>query len=178
MTLIEVIALTFAYYNQGKSLSDALLRMYASDLSDLDEQSCLNAYHLWRRNPVNKTFPLPAQIRELVNPTLLDIDEAREAASKICAAVTKYGYVGAKSAREYIGDLGWRVVDRHGGWVAVCENMTSHNLPILQAQFRELALTQKKYMHIENIERLKLSGTERGLEPIGDVVKRLIESPR
>lgn len=123
MTLKEVILLTHEYYNRGAPLSDQVLLMYASDLSDLEPKKCIAAYEQYRRSPANKTFPLPAQIRALVNPEEFVTVEAkaREIAARICAAVPKFGWNNGSEARAFIGPEGWDVVQRQGGWQHLCE---------------------------------------------------------
>lgn len=138
--LKETIVLTFAYYSRSQALSDQVLLMYVEDLSDLDPEACIEAYGRFRRNPANKTFPLPAQIRELVNPEQFVAIEsrAREIAARICAAVPKYGWNNPKDAEAFIGPEGWSIVQRQGGWSYICENMgVKINPTSFQAQVRD-----------------------------------------
>ena len=71
-------------------------------------------------------------------------EDSREAAARIIAAVSRYGYNNPKEAEEYIGELGWHVVKLSGGWVNVCESLTNSNTPQLSSQYRSLALAQAK----------------------------------
>lgn len=123
--LKETIALTYAYYHQGRICQDAVLDMYIEDLDGLDPQTCTQAYGQWRRNPQNRTFPLPAQIRELVNPEQFVAIEtqAREIASRIVGGIAKYGWCNGKEAERSIGPEGWALVQRHGGWSRLCEDV-------------------------------------------------------
>lgn len=180
MTLLEVIALTYGYYRPGQTLQDAVLKMYAGDLADLDERKCIEAYHKWRRNPQNKTFPLPAQIRELVAPEqFVSVEaQAREIAKRICGAITKFGWNNGKSAQVYIGPEGWSAVQRCGGWSYLCENHGRFlNPTTFEAQVRDLLEGQLKYgmpVMEEKIQALS-EAKSRGLEPIGDVLKQLTQ---
>lgn len=140
MKLKEIIALTYAYYNQGKAPQDAVLAMYAEDLADLDPIQCIDAYNRYRKNPKNRTFPLPAQIRELVCPDEFISTEAqaREIAARIVGAISQFGWNNGRSAEVYIGPAGWSVVQRQGGWNYLCENMgTRINPTTFQAQVRD-----------------------------------------
>lgn len=129
------------YY--GITLTPTRLAMYAEDLEDLDISLIAGAIKNIRRNPNQKFFPLPAAIREEIQGN--QRDEAVEAANRIVQAMGKYGYTNPERARSFIGELGWRVVEREGGWQALCERTTNDDLPTLKAQWRELAaVTQRR----------------------------------
>jgi hypothetical protein len=138
VNLREVIVLTAMYYE--KSLSEPLLEMYLGDLSDLPENKVCEAYALYRRNPKNRTFPLPAQIREILQPQVSDDTLAREATARIVESITRFGYMRGSEAKMYIGELGWNVVQRFGGWQYICENHgLSLNPGTFLAQARDIA---------------------------------------
>ena len=86
-------------------------------------------------------FPAPSVILDQIRPQQTRDDEAKDAASRIFAAIRKFGWSNRGSARAFIGELGWEVVERQGGWGHVCETMRDRDIPIYQAQFRELAKT-------------------------------------
>lgn len=121
--LLEIIALTYAYYNNGQSVQNAVLAMYAEDLADLEIEDCITAYGTYRRNPKNTRFPLPANIREIISPTPDTRDLAINTATRIREAVGKFGWPNPTEARMYIGESGWRYVIRSGGWKYLCENL-------------------------------------------------------
>jgi hypothetical protein len=149
--LAQSFALYAAYYRV--KLDDEVLKMYAEDLSDLELMEVQEAMRLYRKNPKNRHMPLPAQIREMLEPQLDDDALARDAASRIVAAVSKFGWCNSSDAKAYIGELGWRVVDRHGGWLYVCENLgRSLDVGMFQAQARELAKTQIQFSRAGNLD--------------------------
>ena len=143
MTLVELqqlkalIVATSAYY--GQTLGDAVLGMYVEDLADLDFTQVVDTIKVLRRDPKNRTFPIPAIIRDRIKPADLDEHEARDAASRIVTAVSSYGPYQYERAKAFIGELGWFVVKRQGGWTAVCLMLTRENQSTLQAQWRDLA---------------------------------------
>lgn len=141
MTLKETIILTASYY--GRTLSEPVLNMYADDLQDLPVDLVIEAYRRYRRNPKNTQFPLPAQIRGIVAPEVDPDSAAREIAARITAAIPKFGWCNSNEARAYIGEVGWAVVERQGGWMYLCQH---HGLELdptaFQAQARELAKSQ------------------------------------
>lgn len=128
---------TAEYY--GRQLSEGVLKMYAEDLADLDPLAVCKAYVSYRRNPANRVFPLPAQIREIVAPEQhIGVEaRAREIAARIVGGVTKHGWCNGKSAELDIGPEGWALVQRRGGWAHFCQNLTTKQAPIVEAQLRE-----------------------------------------
>ncbi len=177
--LLEIISLTWAYYNRGQSLQDQVLLMYAEDLSDLDlDQVCI-AYGEWRRNPKNKTFPLPAQIRELVCPEQNIAPEAmaREIAARITGAVPKYGWNNGKEAALFIGPAGWSAVERAGGWLYICENLgTKLSATTFQAQIRDQIEANLRYGGALE-QAIAIAPTRKhgglGLSSASDVIKKI-----
>lgn len=136
--LKETIIGTAVYY--GRQMTPEVLQMMVEDLEDLDPVACEQAYRAWRRNPKNKTFPLPAQIREVVAPeeSIDPEDLAREIAARIVGAVPKFGWCNAREAEKFIGPEGWEIVRRQGGWSYICENLGVTMSPsTFQAQLRD-----------------------------------------
>jgi len=144
--LKEEIIATAIYY--GRDLNPQVLGMMVDDLSDLDASACIQAYRSYRRNPKNRTFPLPAQIREIVAPDQhIDAEAlAREVAARIVGAVTKFGWPNGRAAREFIGEEGWRIVELQGGWSHICENLGVTIPPsTFQAQVRDQLAANFRY---------------------------------
>lgn len=174
----EVIILTAEYY--GRQLSAGVLGMYAEDLSDLDPEACVQAYTQWRRDPKNKTFPLPAQIREIVNPgEFIAVEsQAREIAGRICGAIPKFGYNNSRAAMEFIGPEGWAVVQNQGGWDYLCREMgLTLNPTSFQAQVRDQLEGSLRYGRAAVEKAIgvlpeRRSGSE--LQSIGELAKKLI----
>lgn len=141
MTIGEVqqlkayIALTAAYY--GQELADAVVAMYAEDLSDLPLEAVKAAITQIRRDPKVTRFPLPAVIRARLEPQDTPEDSARLAESEVWEAVGRYGWPNARDAQNAIGELGWEGVTRFGGWVRVCE-AANDNPTAFRAQMRNV----------------------------------------
>lgn len=138
----EIIVLTASYYRQ--TIDRAVLDMYADDLADLSTEAVLGAYTAYRKNPKNKTFPLPAQIREMIAPQQTPEAEAREVIDRIKIAIRDFGWADAMGARAYLGPLAWSVVKGMGGWQSVCEGDFLFN-PGLIAQARNRAEDLAKF---------------------------------
>lgn len=180
-TLRQVILATANYYRQ--QISEDVLEMYAEDLADLSPELCIAGYNQYRRNPANKTFPLPAQIRELVNPgEFIGAEvQAREIAARIIGAISKFGWNNGREAQVYIGPIGWSVVLSSGGWSKLCEDVgpgyDKINPATLQAQLRDRIegivryggdALERKILSIERREARK------ELEPGGDILKMIM----
>lgn len=143
--LKEAIYLTATYY--GKDLEDAVILLYADDLKDLNELDCINAYIVYRKNPKNRTFPLPSHIREIVNPKQSISEErlAAEIAGRVSGAIVKFGWANPSDAKAFIGQTGWAVIERRGGWRYICENVgLSINPGVFEAQVRNQVETSLK----------------------------------
>lgn len=136
--LTQLVAMSELY---GRTLTEGALRMMADDLSDLDHEAVMAALVKYRRSEAGKFFPSVGQIRQLVCPELSDESESRDVASRIVEAMSKYGWTNPEKSRTHIGELGWMVVQREGGWQSMCEKTNNDDLPILKAQWRELAKT-------------------------------------
>lgn len=138
------------YYE--KTLSEPLLEMYLGDLADLPEAEVIVAYQAYRRDPKQRGFPLPSQIRSIVRPEISDDTLAREAAARIPEAIRMFGYASPKEAQFFIGDAGWSVVRRFGGWEYICENHGLNlNPSTFLAQARDLA---KAHIELSKAGRL------------------------
>lgn len=128
----------------GQDIPDQALRLYVEDLEDLPFDRVASALCDVRRDPRTTRCPLPAVIRAKVNPESDPEAEAVEAVSRITHAIARIGPYRVEEAREYIGPLGWIVVQREGGWEAVCGILTDDNIGILKAQWRQMAVAQFK----------------------------------
>ena len=137
----QVIGVMAVYYGRN-DLTVPVISMYIDDFegAGLTMSEAIQGYKLYRQNPKNVFFPIPAKIIELMRPVVSDETLAREAAARIQEAIVRCGYTNPEAAKNYIGEVGWNVVRRFGGWRYLCEN---HGLSInpltFQAQARDLA---------------------------------------
>jgi hypothetical protein len=135
--LIDLIIANAAYYRI--KLEDSAIRLHAEDLADLPIEQVRRVYAEIRRDPKIKTMPYPSEIRFRIQPIVSDEDEAREIAATAIGSVVKFGYNNPTEARAAIGEIGWEVIDRLGGWTTFCGGLTDQNLNSYQAQIRDLA---------------------------------------
>jgi len=100
------------------------------------------AIRKYRTIPENHFFPLPAKLIALVTPKEnSELDIGREVSGRIIQAVSKFGHNNSMEACKFIGELGWKVVHRNGGWAAICSELNENNKGIMQAQMRDLAIS-------------------------------------
>lgn len=123
----------------GESLTPQRLNMFAEVLSDLSPEEVAAAIQNCTRDPRITRMPLPANLRQAVRPASNPDHEALEASNRIVEALEKFGWNNPRDARTFIGELGWIVVQREGGWEALCEATSTRMIPTLKAQWRELA---------------------------------------
>jgi len=139
----------------GRELSKAALGMFLEATSDLDQAKVLAALKNWVKVSKHMRYPLPAEIREMIAPVVDDETIAKEIASRISQTVSSCGYSNQQAAKTLIGELGWAVVERWGGWQYICENLgTTMDLGTFQAQARDLT---KAMLKIEKSERQIMS---------------------
>jgi len=91
----------------------------------------------------SRTFPTVGEIlaemgirkeTEVQNPA----EDAVAIAGRISTAISKFGAWGPRDARQYIGEVGWEVVNMSCGWDQVCK-VSDDELGMMTAQWREKA---------------------------------------
>ena len=103
------------------------------------EKLCQGLRHIMADRTSRDPFPSIREIREAAEPAFNVENEASEIAGNIVAAVSRIGPYRCQEARDLIGETGWVVVTREGGWVNICQALTYENLAILKAQWRNVA---------------------------------------
>lgn len=156
-------------------LDVVLLELYDKTLATAGYEAAMRAVDriISTRN-ARDPFPSIADLMKIATGVLDDGDNAQEAAHRILEAVTKMGRYRGDEAREFIGSLGWYVVQRSGGWPSLCTQVTPQNASILRSQWKELALSAIRRNRLGLLE--KAPSFEQPQLPAGDRVKNLVES--
>lgn len=153
-TLGKIIAVTAEYY--GKQLSQGALSLMLDDLSKLPLELVAEGYRLYRANPKNVFFPLPAQIVDLITPASTSSDEAAALADLVIRKIKSRGYVWthgptyqtengeytttfAKALEIVLGEAGAMLVERKGGWVALCNEANESPMGVFKKQLLDTA---------------------------------------
>ncbi len=142
---------------------------------DSSAQNILSAILNYRNNQKNSMFPSPAKLAQYLSPTISPDAQAQEIASRIIEAVPKFGYVksGYQPAKEHIGNIGWVVVKRFGGWQPLCEDLGS-KIPVTTflAQAREIIKSQIEIQNTPNVDMSRLlNGPEKQTPQLSAPVK-------
>ena len=129
------------YYN--KPMNTEIVEMYMNVLQGFDYGEVCDAINRYAMK--GKFMFTVADLVAIMRPEPDEDAIAREVASKITKAITKFGWSNSSDAREFIGELGWKVVERKGGWNYICQNH-GHILDstTFEAQSRELVKTEIK----------------------------------
>ena len=160
------------YYD--RILNDEQIKMYAEDCQQYSIEQLLDAFHVYRRNPYNQKVPLPSQLITIINPDESQKEAAQEAVSRIWQAIGQFGYTNPSGAREFVGELGWAVVTRMGGWNSLCcEQATIRDAGIIRAQMRDLAVAIYDRTKAGRVDPPRLpEQRENNLVPIGAIFQR------
>ena len=129
------------YYT--KPMNSEVVEMYMNVLSGFEFGELCDAINKYAMK--GKFMFTVADLIAIMRPEPDDEAVAREVASKITKAITKFGWSNSHDAREFVGELGWKVVERKGGWNYICQNH-GHILDstTFEAQARELVKTEIK----------------------------------
>lgn len=183
MSAIQNELLKMAVFYRDEKLTAQHLALYAEVLKDqpLEKvQYCVGEYC---KDPANTFFPVPpTKILKYANLQADDESLAVEAASRVVAAVSKFGWAQPAEAQAYVGEVGWHVVDRFGGWLHICQNLGSDiSLTTFQAQARDLARSSVKLQKLGRFDQpVALPAPQTrggGLVAIGSVVRKLTTKP-
>jgi hypothetical protein len=126
------------YYNQNLTINQ--LNAYSDDVKGIHPKLLKHAFELYRRDPANQFMPRPNQILKYINKESSPESAANEVVGRINYAISRFGYPSPEKAKEYIGELGWLLVERDGGWEEVCRNSDLKTKGIRDAQLRDRAL--------------------------------------
>lgn len=121
----------------GKTVSEFGLEMWINAIAGFEYALLAEAFQDYVTQ--GKFMPTPADIVARISPVITDEMKAVDAANRIIDAMAKFGHTNQDKAQEYMGTVAWEIVVREGGWLSLCARVTNDDLPILKAQWRELA---------------------------------------
>lgn len=157
-------------------ITEGQLLAYTSDLEDINIYNLHSAIRELRLSGENfyGKFPLPSVIRKYVHGSKADV--SLDASLKIIKSISKFGWPNHKDAKEFIGELGWAVVEAYGGWPNVCRMVNEPDkISIYQPQFQRAAsmLIEKDNV---STKRLGVNGGEKG-QPLslGSIISGFLE---
>ncbi len=148
----------------GQNLTRTAIDIIAESLEDLNVNDVVQSYKEAFKTKGFSRLPNPADIRAMIQPSVDPKSAAKELAHRIHQAVSKFGYTGQSQAKEFVGEAGWTIVERFGGWIYICENLgVTLDVGIFLAQARELAEAHKKFGKdaLGEAARLESKGSEK-----------------
>lgn len=158
----------------GREISKQTLNLMLNAISDLDFKNVEIFMSDWIKHKKNKSFPLPADIRDFIYPEIDDDASAKESASRLMASVSKFGYTQPKEAKEYMGEAAWSIVSRYGGWTTICEQLgVELDRQVFQAQVRDLIKSHMSFSRMGIIDykpALPEASKKRDLMPAGEII--------
>jgi hypothetical protein len=184
-----------------KSLTESQLAMFAHDLSDLNAEAVERAALVYRRDPKNTRFPLPAALRAIIEPQVDESSLAIDLATRICAAISYHGYTWefanvpgvAPAFAPYptfhdalvaeLGEVSAEVVRRFGGWKAIHDAYFDSDRTAFMAQLRDRVLATLKMAKAGTLlsnprlptgQRLRVASGSKGPMQIGEIAATLI----
>lgn len=135
LQVLQAFAITAAYY--GRPISDDVAGMYQTDVQDLSATDVVHALSALRREPKRRHCPLPAEVRAHVERKG-GTRTAEQVAARMAGAIARFGYTRPAEARAFIGEAGWAAAEELGGWVSICQRVTTAEIGTFTAQAREL----------------------------------------
>jgi len=155
--IIKLLVLMAQLYN--KNLTENIIEVYCDILEELSSEELNRAFKKIMKDPNQRFFPLPAEILQAAKEdSRSNKDLAMEVVSKIFYAISKIGPYRSKEARDHIGEIGWEVIQREGGWEFVNEILNESNSQTIKAQWRDTIQSfQTKQKDKEISEKLKLT---------------------
>ncbi len=84
-------------------------------------------------------FPTVRQIHASLNHRQDDDSLSQITAMNLIEAISKFGWPNWPEAKEYIGTIGIKIVDRYGGWPDFCGMLTLDNRSFIYKELKEMA---------------------------------------
>jgi hypothetical protein len=171
---IKKLIIQFAGFYDHK-LNETRIQIFAEVLGMYKASDIKRVMYEFMHDGKIKLMPLPGEIISRINPSLDPEAEAKEAASRIQAAVTKFGWPNATEAEAFIGEAGWHAVQRWGGWSHLCQNLgVSIDVTTFHAQAREVIKTEMKRrdMGIAHIPPMLTNGPTKA----SDILKHIFDN--
>jgi len=150
-----------AYYRQ--TLPDEVLKMYVYDCKTTSMEELRFAFEKYRQTSQAAFFPLPAVLKNIINPPIDPDAEANCVPAIIFESMKRFGQYRGSEAKDHMGELAWQCVNGFGGWGHLCSNNMGSESSV-RAQLRDLA---KSYLtrRIQGREHLALGQGLRALLP-------------
>lgn len=136
---VMMIGLSKAIPKYRVDFSDAeTLKIWFGSMQEIDTEQLRTACRL----AVNTLddFPSIKTLKALCKGNIQDPAEIGQyTANKIGEAISRFGGYRAMEAKEWLGDLAWETVKRHGGWWDLCNIDSMQDLEFLKKDMQKTA---------------------------------------
>ncbi len=162
----------------GHELDKRQLEMYVQVLTQFDEDKVLHEARAYMFDVKNNKFPIPPHKIMAKHMPQAPTDEnlSVEVAARVRQAISKFGWNNPEEAEKFIGDIGWGIVLRYGGWLHLCQNLgVTIAEGTFQAQVRELCKSHMQLSRSGNLNQpinLNASPNQPLNEMVGNMVNR------
>lgn len=152
-----VRALVFLAKECGKELLEPHFALYCRAFASAGLERGVSAIeHILLNRRERDPFPSPKELLSIAMRSEEDPGSAEDIASRMIGAVAKFGHTNPEAAKEFIGSIGWSIIELEGGWSRLCLSMKESNITIYKAQWKK-SLEQKINEKAESIIRRALS---------------------
>lgn len=152
-----VRALVFLAKECGKELMEAHFELYCRAFKMAGFAAGVKAVeHLLLNRRDRDPMPTPRELLSIAVTCEDDPGNAEDIASRMVGAVAKFGHSNPESARKFMGELGWEIIQNEGGWSQICASMREKEVTIYKSQWKK-ALEKKIEHRAEQIIRKALA---------------------
>ncbi|RDB37368.1 MAG: hypothetical protein DCC88_00135 [Spirobacillus cienkowskii] len=132
-----------------KTLSENYIKSWLKSCKKLDEKKAINALtQIYRKAKQGYQIPSIYEFEQLAN-------EQEESnlfiADKIIQAMSLFGSYKNDDAKKFIGEIGWKIVQKNGGWQNMCYFTDTKYLHLLK---KDLSKQIKQIIHQDNFKKL------------------------
>lgn len=136
----RVVLKLAAFYEHGDKIGPEMVSFQAEVLAQWPIEEVKAGAMAYVKDTRNRFFPRPIHaIMEYVHPAESPLDAARLAANEVWDGIGRFGWNNHDRAKAALGTLAWELVERNGGWQAICEASSQSDAGVFKAQLRDLA---------------------------------------
>lgn len=184
----------------GRELNKTSLKIMIDAVEDLELKDVICAFTEWVKTSKQSRYPLPADIRQIVQPETDDKSLAIVLARKLDKAISTHGYnweegyfgangnywEGAMRAQfpsfkeavlSELGPIGWATIRLKGGWKQTCQSANEMEEGMFIAQTRDLVQSN---MELErqgvDLAKLDMPKPKNEITSANESIKSLLSS--
>lgn len=126
----------------GKQLSPAALKLFTDALGAVTAKQVEESILQHMRGPNGRFWPSPGDLLTHIHRYQSVPQAANECVSRVLEAVSRFGYVDPKGAREFLGEAVWSALPGEIGWRDFCTSGEHVSQSTARAQLRDRIAAQ------------------------------------